>query len=217
MSRLLECVVVGVIGFSLSVLANALNPSGIRVGRDYFPEMIPKAVTQVTEAEETTNLVEPNSEEPSVQDVQTTPQSTKTLQRLKELGLGVKSASEVLEFLDDPEFEAGMILLIDARNQKAFEESHIPGAYLFDHYQMDQYIDLILPFCQIAESIVIYCTGGQCEDSEYAATDLTGFGVPVEKMAIFVGGMNEWNDLGYPTATGDRLDDMEEFRAQQQP
>ena len=51
---------------------------------------------------------------------------------------------------------------------------------------------------------MVYCTGGNCEDSEFATLTLKEAGVPQERLSIYVGGMTEWVAEGSPVEVGER-------------
>jgi rhodanese-related sulfurtransferase len=51
---------------------------------------------------------------------------------------------------------------------------------------------------------VVYCNGGECEDSEFAAIMLRDAGVPREMLFVFAGGIVEWKAAGLPVETGPR-------------
>ena len=42
--------------------------------------------------------------------------------------------------------------------------------------------------CSLADQVVIYCSGGDCTDSSLVAHLLRDAGVPVARLAVFVGG-----------------------------
>ena len=91
------------------------------------------------------------------------------------------------------------MVFIDARHDPEYKEGHIPGAYQFDHYHPENYIAAVAPVCQKAEQIVVYCAGGKCEDSEYAAIFLRdNLGLPKEKLFVYAGGIGEWTGNGAP-------------------
>ncbi|HXJ72678.1 MAG TPA: hypothetical protein VNM37_07485, partial [Candidatus Dormibacteraeota bacterium] len=50
----------------------------------------------------------------------------------------------------------------------------------------------------------VYCTGGTCEDSEFAALALREAGVAPDHLGVFVGGINEWTTLQGPIELGAR-------------
>ena len=62
----------------------------------------------------------------------------------------------------------------------------------------------VLPVCQKAEQIVVYCNGGDCDDSETAALLLRDVGIPNQKLFVYGGGMAEWITNSLPVETGAR-------------
>ena len=51
--------------------------------------------------------------------------------------------------------------------------------------------------------VVVYCKGGDCEDSIFLARDLVyKHAVPLESLYIYEGGMNDWNTNGSPVQSG---------------
>lgn len=109
----------------------------------------------------------------------------------------------VLEFLPDLK-QSNFAVLIDARSTAHYTEGHIPGAYQIDRYHLEEYVPPALPAMQEAGYVIIYCAGGDCEDSIFLATDLVyRYGIEKEVLYIYEGGMEEWEDLGHPIATGE--------------
>ena len=51
---------------------------------------------------------------------------------------------------------------------------------------------------------MVYCTGGDCEDSEFSAVMLRDAGIPAERLQVYAGGFTEWTALGRPVETGPR-------------
>ena len=96
------------------------------------------------------------------------------------------------------------MLLIDARDDQHYEAGHIPGAWQFAHYHPDQYLPSILPACMGAQKVVVYCNGGACEDSEFAAIMLRDAGVPGDNLFVYAGGISEWMTTGQAVETGAR-------------
>ena len=62
----------------------------------------------------------------------------------------------------------------------------------------------MLPVCQAAELIVVYCTGNECEDSELSALLLRNAGIPNQKLFVYVNGITEWMSQQFPVETGAR-------------
>ena len=112
------------------------------------------------------------------------------------------SFAEVVAIFEDPGTELGVNVFVDARNDVAYEEGHIPGAVQADHYRLEDYIENLLDFAEGAEKIVVYCNGGDCEDSVLLCGDLIEFDVPYESIYLFSSGWKAWTDGNMPVATG---------------
>ncbi|GJM26257.1 MAG: hypothetical protein DHS20C16_26720 [Phycisphaerae bacterium] len=113
--------------------------------------------------------------------------------------------NETMEAYQSAAYEVGQCIFIDARNDTAYAEKHIPGAYQLDHYYADRYIPDLIPVCTEAEQIIVYCNGGKCEDSKLATADLIENGVLAEKIFVYVGGVVAWSKDGLPFERGERL------------
>lgn len=114
---------------------------------------------------------------------------------------------DTMSAFQSAEYEDGRCILVDARNDEAYNEKHIPGAYQLDHYFIDRYIDELLPICREAERIILYCNGGKCEDSKLATLDLIERGIAADKLFVYVGGVVAWSQDGLPFEAGERLSD----------
>ena len=97
-----------------------------------------------------------------------------------------------------------LFVFIDARDDRHYEEGHVPGAYQFDRYYPEKHLPAVLPACLTAMKVVVYCTGGSCEDSEFAALALKEAGVPQDRLLVYAGGMTEWGANGWPVEAGER-------------
>lgn len=86
--------------------------------------------------------------------------------------------------------------VIDARTKEFYDEGHLPGAILFDYYQLGTYCDRVLPLLSWDELIMVYCSDRSCEDSELLAKELFSFGY--RKLFLFKGGFAEWQAAGLP-------------------
>ena len=89
--------------------------------------------------------------------------------RLEKNGLHLLRTRQVEKLFHDPRLQWNGILFIDARDEDHYRQGHIPGAFEFYPYYPEKYLANVLPLCQLAEQIVVYCAGGECEDSESAA------------------------------------------------
>ena len=79
-----------------------------------------------------------------------------------------------------------------------------PGAYEFDPYHPEKYFPAVLPVCRAAEQIVVYCNGGDCDDSKTAALLLRDMGLTNRKIFVYGGGITEWTTNHQPVETGAR-------------
>lgn len=185
-----EALVVGGVGLLFAYLGNMLSPMGLKLGRNYFPEAVASdPYVQALVAARAAGVS--NATEQLIYAV---------TNRLVQKGLRwIRIDEFTRNYTENLARQAiGQLVIVDARNQSRFAAGHIPGAHLFDHYRFEQYLDPVLPACMNAECIVIYCDGGGCEDSEFAAQILRELGVPAEKMRILIEGFEQWQARGLP-------------------
>jgi len=195
---LLEALIVAVIGLAFSLLANLASPRGLSITRNYFPgsktahgEIHGSGNSTVNPAASSTYGADPSAGEI-------------VATHLKEKGLQPVDGREVWQLFQDPQYQMELIVFIDARDDRHYSEGHIPGAYQFDRYYPEKHLRTALPACLNAKQIVVYCTGGNCEDSEFAALTLKEAGVPQERLSVYVGGITEWAANGWPVEVGER-------------
>lgn len=119
--------------------------------------------------------------------------------------LEISLADVVHEFNSERRFN-GLTVFVDARNEEHFADGHIPGAVLFDHYELARYLDDTLARVQGSANVIVYCNGGDCEDSIFACKALLDAGVPYDTIHLFAGGWKEWtaNNLEVDTGTDER-------------
>lgn len=198
---LLEAVLIAGAGVVFAFAANSLSPKGLSLNRDYFHSAADaptdRAVTSTQQSQPATNTASAGT------NVVVTPEDSVVL-RLKEKGLLVVERAEVEQLFQDPRYEQEHILFVDARNDADYQAGHIPGAYQLDHYYPERYLAEVLPASQLAEIVVVYCTGGSCEDSEFAALMLRDAGVPADHLRVYVGGIHDWTKGGLPLESGTR-------------
>jgi rhodanese-related sulfurtransferase len=195
-----DCLVIVVLGCVVGLIANAVSPRGLKLTRDYFPAGAPTASRLEGDA----------SSAPKIRDdamalVESTPPGVASaipVQTHTKHGLALASHDQVAALFRDPRYAEGLVVFLDARDESHYAAGHIPGAHLFDHYHMDQYTGDVLAVAPLAERIVVYCNGGDCEDSELAALDLISLGVPADKISIYGGGITEWQQRHLPTEKG---------------
>ena len=166
-------------GGLLALAANFLSPRGLSLTRNYFP------------ASEIATTPGPLTAHP-VSD------------QLRALGLAVADHAQAIRLFRDPRREQEWVVFIDAREERHYAAGHVPGAYPFDPFHPEIHLPELLPVCLTAETIVIYCTGGDCEDSALAARTLREAGVATEKLAVYPGGLAEWETNGQPIEIGPR-------------
>ncbi len=193
-SILLEALAVAVVGSLLAFAANALSPRGLSLGRDYFPPA-PSLPGRVSSG--ATNLLAfPTTNSSAV---------TELAARLNSEGLQLLDDKQTLDLFNDPARRADQVIFIDARDEQHFKDGHIPGAFQFDRYHPENYLVRIIPVCQTAQKIVVYCTGGECEDSEFAARFLKDdIKIPAEKLFVYGAGITAWRNAKRPIETGER-------------
>ena len=117
---------------------------------------------------------------------------------------GAQAGAEGIRIIDLEEtrrvVESGASV-IDARRKDEYDEGHIPGAILFDYYDMGTYRDQVLPLLSNEGEIMVYCSEATCDDSELLAKELYLLGFT--KLLIFKGGFAEWSSAGLPVERGD--------------
>ncbi len=114
------------------------------------------------------------------------------------LGVHRAKLDEVRGWFEDPKLVAGLHVFVDARDQGLFDAGRIPGALLVDHYRSDQYLPEALSFILPAERVIVYCNGGDCEDSIFLAQTLIENGIEPDRIYVFEGGFEEWEAQGMP-------------------
>jgi rhodanese-related sulfurtransferase len=163
----------------ITLLANSLHPNGLDLTRNYFPKAIPDS--------------NPDSIDPGVK------QSSLPAHDFTVLSLDDMIAWQPYALEAD-----GGVILLDARNAKTYAVGHIPGARLCDHYHQDRYVPALLEAMNKADMVIIYCAGGECEDSIQLATDLVyHHGLSKELLAIFEGGYEQWTQANLKTVEGE--------------
>jgi rhodanese-related sulfurtransferase len=196
---MVEAILVAAAGSLLALAANAVSPRGLRLGRDYFPS---GGKTPAVIAAGVPSPAAPAALIPAAGAALDL--SAAVARRLQQHGLRAATAGEVVAWYRDPHYEQGLTVFIDARNDAQFQAGHIPGAWQFDHYRAEQHLAAVLPVCLTALKVVVYCTGGQCEDSEFAAVMLRDVGVPRENLLVYPGGLTEWKANHQPVEVGAR-------------
>jgi rhodanese-related sulfurtransferase len=189
-----EALVVLVAGIALALAANRISPRGLMLTRDYFPMKGPPPIKAA--AGTVTSGHASNSPAPAAAEL--------LAARLKEQGLQLVDSGAAARLFHDPRFQQGAIVFIDARDETHYREGHVPGAFELDPYHPETYFPTALPPCQAAEQIVVYCHGGDCDDSVSAALLLRDVGIATNKLFVYGGGITEWTTNGWPVEIGER-------------
>lgn len=112
--------------------------------------------------------------------------------------------AEARKLFEDPQTKQGLNVFVDARDDEHFAEGHIPGAIQCFPYEVQRCIDKVMAAAAGAEKVVVYCGGGDCEDSIFMCRELIDAGVPEEAVFLFEGGWKEWSAGSLPTETGSK-------------
>ena len=98
------------------------------------------------------------------------------------------------------------VLFLDARRTSVYEQGHIPGARPFSVWESDIEDKVNKLFAERSDPkdqnlpIVIYCSGGDCEDSHMLAQKLWGIGF--NNAYVYKDGFPDWQKRGAPVHTG---------------
>jgi rhodanese-related sulfurtransferase len=100
--------------------------------------------------------------------------------------------------------ERGDVPFLDARRTSVYREGHIAGARPFSIWESDV-DDKVKTFFNeghdTSQPIVVYCSGGECEDSHMLATKLHMAGF--DNALVYKDGFPDWQKRGLPVHTGD--------------
>ena len=192
---LLETVVVVAVAAGFAFVANKFSPHGLDLARDYFPSTVVQAHAPVQASPAATVNPASTNEDSEAEE---------TDRRIKEKGLQPIGRAETERLFKDPRYQQGLVVFIDARAADHYAESNIPGAYALDRYRPEKDLAEDLTPCQNAEKVVVYCTGGECEDAEYTALFLRDAGIPMQKIFVYGGGFEDWSASHLPLEQGAR-------------
>src|ERR1051325_7709976 len=194
----LEALAVTAAGLAFALAATLVSPRGLSLTRNYFPG----AAATTAQAGPGPDL-NVNAGAPATNSAARTAEEV-AIAHLKTKGLNPGVGREALQLVRDPQYEMELTVFVDARDDRHYQEGHIPGAYQFDRYYPEKHLAAVLAACLNATKIVVYCSGGTCEDSEFAALTLKDAGLPQDHLFVYVGGMTEWAASGFPIEIGAR-------------
>jgi rhodanese-related sulfurtransferase len=98
------------------------------------------------------------------------------------------------------------VLFLDARRTSVYEQGHIPGARPFSVWESDIDDKVNKLFSERSDPkdqnlpIVVYCSGGDCEDSHMLAQKL--WGIQFNNVYVYKDGFPDWQKRGEPVHTG---------------
>jgi rhodanese-related sulfurtransferase len=98
---------------------------------------------------------------------------------------------------------ARRVLILDARRTKVYEEGHIAGARSISVWESDvdtKVTALVNEARDGAIPVVLYCSGGDCEDSHMLAQKL--FGAGFNNLLVYRDGWPDWQKRGGKSAAG---------------
>jgi rhodanese-related sulfurtransferase len=189
-----EAAVVVFVGAGFGLVANQFSPRGLALSRNYFPAGTNRVAAAPVPAPPAPGPAAPDESADAAQ----------VSERLRDKGLQEVKRKQVETLFHDPRHQDGRVVFVDARAGDGYEEGHIPGAYQLDPYHPEKEIGTVLSVCKAAEMVVVYCTGGECEDSDTAAILLRDGGVPGAKIFVYGGGSKDWQEAQLPLETGPR-------------
>lgn len=111
-----------------------------------------------------------------------------------------------IAFADVKALHGKNVLFLDARRTSVYEQGHILGARTYSVWESDiedkvrKLFDERSDPTQQALPIVIYCSGGDCEDSHMLAQKL--WGIQFNNVYVYKDGFPDWQQHGAPVHTG---------------
>jgi rhodanese-related sulfurtransferase len=200
---MMECLVIAGIGTALGLGTNAMRgKSRIDLTRNYFPVLVGPAPATQQSGEDSASGPAPDPSVPREK-------SYEELARDLELqGFQAVRHEEVEALFKDDLYRAGGYVFIDARNDEHYSEGHIPGAYHFNRFwssgEIDNVMQGLAPVLTAAVRVVVYCGGGDCTDSMFAARELINRGTAPEKVSVYAEGITRWRSAGLAIESGQR-------------
>jgi rhodanese-related sulfurtransferase len=111
-----------------------------------------------------------------------------------------------IAYADVKALHAKNVLFLDARRTSVYEQGHIPGARTFSVWESDIDDKVRKLFDERSDPrdqalpIVIYCSGGDCEDSHMLAQKL--WGIQFNNVYVYKDGFPDWQKHDAPVHTG---------------
>jgi rhodanese-related sulfurtransferase len=98
----------------------------------------------------------------------------------------------------------GNILFLDARRTSVYRAGHIAGARSISIWEADADDKVKALFAEGRDQsapIVVYCSGGDCEDSHHLGEKL--YFVGFDNVLVYTDGFPDWEQRGLPPKKGD--------------
>lgn len=213
---ILEALLIVGVGAGIALTANARNPDGLKLSRNYYPRP-PQARSTPTPTPPTVTLPSAGAT-PATQGVDVAPPADPARAagpyaglpdemrvKLEQFLLLPVRHDEVVELYNDPMYAVDLYVIVDARDDKEYAKGHIPGAFHLYYYQEERYVPEVLPAAQGAEKVIVYCNGGDCDDSVHTADLLRSkYMIDPGKIFVYAEGFEHWSKAGLPVETGVR-------------
>jgi len=203
---ILEALSLMVCAAILAFSANQLRGSGhIKAGKNYFDtgrEAVQQQKQGMSSAKASALPQDRMSHANSAAARPATPDAATPAQKKLEHPYVEISFDDVKAAFEDPGTKEGLNVFVDARKDDDFEAGHIPGAIQCNPYEVEGYIDRVLSHLGNADRVIVYCGGGDCQDSVFLCRELLEYKVPYNKLYLFEGGWNEWTQRKMPTESG---------------
>jgi len=98
----------------------------------------------------------------------------------------------------------GNVLFLDARRSSVYRDGHIPGARSMSVWEADiddKVRQLFSEGRDQSAPVVVYCSGGDCEDSHMLGQKL--YFVGFDNVLVYKDGFPDWQKRGLPVTKGD--------------
>jgi rhodanese-related sulfurtransferase len=189
---IVELLLLGLLSVGLAFGSNAMRTSrSLKVSKNYFEKTAQAPVKPGEAAKHDVPLPKPPAQE-----------QPKVAAKKLEHDYQEISFDEVVDAFNDPATKQGLNVFVDARKHEYYDEGHIPGALNCDPYEAEQTIDEVVAQASGVERVIVYCGGGDCEDSIFLSRELVEAGVPKDTIYLYPGGWTEWSAKKMPVEVG---------------
>ncbi|MEK6798764.1 MAG: rhodanese-like domain-containing protein [Planctomycetota bacterium] len=209
-----EMVVVGVTGLAAAFVLNAVREKGhisptknyFAVGATLVPPLQDSGKSPASAAKAAPQPAADATQPVGQRQSSAKPSESKVADKKPALGpqhpYQEMDFEQVADAFKDRATLQGLNVFVDARDDTHFAEGHIPGAVQCYPYEVQRYLDEVLTRANGAEKVIVYCNGGDCEDSIFACRELIEAGIPSEAVYLYPGGWEEWTEKKMPAAAG---------------